>query len=66
MNDYSIKDHIAYSMGFRDGRESQENYINALEAALKDVSKHIWRGDWNNLSPETRAILDAMKESNHD
>ncbi|MFO0449500.1 MAG: hypothetical protein ACK52I_12715 [Pseudomonadota bacterium] len=34
MNDYSIKDHIAYSVGFRDGKESQANTIAGLQAAV--------------------------------
>ena len=34
MNDYSIKDHIAYSMGFRDGKESQAATIAGLQAAV--------------------------------
>ena len=29
----------------------------ALRAALKDMAKHIWRGDWDKLDPETRALL---------
>jgi len=28
-----------------------------LRAALKDAAKHIWRGDWDKLDPETRALL---------
>lgn len=28
-----------------------------LEAALKDVAKYIWRGDWGRLDPETRALM---------
>lgn len=34
MNDYSIKDHIAYSMGFKDGKESQAATIAGLQAAV--------------------------------
>ena len=34
MNDYSIKDHVAYSMGFRDGKESQAATIAGLQAAV--------------------------------
>jgi hypothetical protein len=28
-----------------------------LRAALKDMAKHIRRGDWGKLDPETRALL---------
>jgi len=31
--------------------------IEKLRAALKDMAKHIWRGDWDKLDPETRALL---------
>ena len=35
--------------------------IPQLEAALHDVACHIWRGDWDKLKPETRAILEPKK-----
>ena len=35
--------------------------IAELEAALKDMAKHVWRGDWDKLKPETRALLDEKK-----
>ena len=28
-----------------------------LRAAVQDLAKHIWRGDWDKLQPETRALL---------
>lgn len=31
--------------------------IAEFEAALQDMAKHVWRGDWNKLKPETRALL---------
>ena len=31
--------------------------IAELEAALHDMAKHVWRGDWDKLKPETRAAL---------
>ena len=31
--------------------------IENLRAALKDMAKHIWRGDWGKLDPETRALM---------
>lgn len=34
MNDYSVKDHIAYKMGFKAGQETQAARIAALEAAV--------------------------------
>jgi hypothetical protein len=35
MSDYSVKDHIAYKMGFKAGQESQAARIAELEAALQ-------------------------------
>lgn len=35
--------------------------IAELEAALHDMAKHIWRGDWDKLKPGTRALLDKKK-----
>ncbi len=35
--------------------------IAELEAALHDMAKHVWRGDWNQLKPETRALLGDKK-----
>ena len=35
--------------------------IAELEAALEDMAKHVWRGDWDKLKPETRALLDEKK-----
>jgi hypothetical protein len=31
--------------------------IEKLRAALKDMAKHIWRGDWGKLDPDTRALM---------
>ena len=31
--------------------------LRAMRAALHDMAKHIWRGDWDKLEPETRALL---------
>jgi hypothetical protein len=28
-----------------------------LRAAVQDLAKHIWRGDWDKLKPETRELL---------
>ena len=41
--------------------DALKNRIKALEAALEDMAKHIWRGDWDKLQPETRAILEPKK-----
>lgn len=38
-----------------------EARIKALEGALQDMSKHVWRNDWSQLKPETRALLDEKK-----
>ena len=35
--------------------------IAELEAALHDMAKHVWRGDWDKLKPETRALLGEKK-----
>jgi len=32
-----------------------------LRAAVQDLAKHIWRGDWDKLKPETRELLDEGK-----
>lgn len=49
---------------FSEGDEEGSRVVleNALElvklrAALKDMAKHIWRGDWDKLKPETRELL---------
>jgi hypothetical protein len=31
--------------------------LRAMRTALHDLAKHIWRGDWDKLEPETRAML---------
>ena len=31
--------------------------IEKLRAAVQDLAKHIWRGDWDKLKPETRDLL---------
>jgi hypothetical protein len=31
--------------------------IEKLRAAMQDLAKHIWRGDWDKLKPETRELL---------
>jgi hypothetical protein len=28
-----------------------------LQAAINDLAKHVWRGDFDKLEPETRALL---------
>lgn len=28
-----------------------------LQDAINDLAKHVWRGDWDKLKPETRAAL---------
>ena len=40
---------------------SRDARIAELEAALEDMAKHVWRGDWDKLKPETRALLDEKK-----
>jgi hypothetical protein len=31
--------------------------IEKLRAAVQDLAKHIWRGDWDKLKSETRELL---------
>jgi hypothetical protein len=31
--------------------------IEKLRAAVQDLAKHVWRGDWDKLKPETRDLL---------
>jgi len=31
--------------------------IEKLRAAVQDLAKHVWRGDWDKLKPETRELL---------
>lgn len=31
--------------------------MNKMRAALRDMAKYVWRGDWDKLEPETRALL---------
>ena len=62
-------------MFFRFGRESPDDAANRriqtakdaateiekLRAAVQDLAKHIWRGDWDKLKPETRELLEKGK-----
>jgi hypothetical protein len=51
---------LLFSEGHKIGaRVVLENMLELLKlrAALKDTAKHIWRGDWDKLDPETRALL---------
>jgi hypothetical protein len=41
--------------------EYQAARIAQLEAALADMAKHVWRGDWDKLKPETRELLGEQK-----
>ena len=41
--------------------EEAQDRIAELEAALEDMAKHIWRGDWDKLKPQTRELLDEGK-----
>jgi hypothetical protein len=31
--------------------------IEKLRAAVQELAKHVWRGDWDKLKPETRELL---------
>jgi hypothetical protein len=45
-----------WGKSFSLGMEAADE-IEKLRAALKDMAKHIWRGDWDKLDPETRALM---------
>lgn len=59
------------NMFFRFGTESPDDAANRriqtakdaateiekLRAAVQDLAKHVWRGDWDKLKPETRELL---------
>jgi hypothetical protein len=45
-----------WGKSFSLGMEAADE-IEKLRAALKDMAKHIWRGDWGKLDPETRALM---------
>lgn len=45
----------------REGWDKADERIAELEAALQDMSKHVWRGDWDKLKPETRELLGEQK-----
>jgi hypothetical protein len=62
MSDYSVKDHIAYKMGFKAGQESQADRIAELEEELS-----IWRSVFPDIAPERvlpdrRLLLDRIAE----
>ena len=44
-----------------DALEDLAARIAELKAALEDMAKHIWRGDWDKLKPQTRELLDEGK-----
>jgi len=37
--------------------EEAATEIEKLRAAVQDLAKHVWRGDWDKLKPETRELL---------
>ncbi len=43
----------AYLSDYQEARDE----IEKLRAAVQDLAKHIWRGDWDKLKPETRELL---------
>ena len=36
---------------------TETDEIEKLRAAVQDLAKHVWRGDWDKLKPETRELL---------
>jgi hypothetical protein len=53
MSDY----HEGLEESIKISKAEAADRIEELEAALKDMAKHVWRGDWDKLKPETRALL---------
>ena len=41
-------------------REAADEIEN-LRAAVQDLAKHVWRGDWDKLKPETRELVGEQK-----
>ena len=41
--------------------EEAATEIEKLRAAVQDLAKHVWRGDWDKLKPETRELLGEKK-----
>ena len=59
-----IRPELALWVAYLEKKEELEeaaDRIAELEAALKDMAKHVWRGDWDKLKPETRALLGEKK-----
>jgi len=52
-NEHLATSNHAYLSGYQEAIAE----IEKLRAALKDMAKHIWRGDWGKLDPETRALI---------
>lgn len=52
---------IHISADENDMRYEAADKIEALRAALRDMAKYVWRGDWDKLEPETRALLGEKK-----
>jgi plasmid stabilization system protein ParE len=47
----------ALRIGFAEGQDQAKEEIEKLRSAVQDLAKHIWRGDWDKLKPETRELL---------
>lgn len=41
--------------------QAAEARLDVMETAVADVLRFVSRGDWNNLRPETRAVLEGGK-----
>jgi plasmid stabilization system protein ParE len=51
----------ALRIGFAEGQDQAKEEIEKLRAAVQDLAKHVWRGDWDKLKPETRELLEEDK-----
>ena len=52
-NEHLATSNHAYLSGYQEAIAE----IEKLRAAVQDLAKHIWRGDWDKLKPETRELL---------
>lgn len=43
------------------GDMMKDQEIARLRAAVQDLAKHVWRGDWDKLHPDTRALVEEKE-----
>jgi hypothetical protein len=47
----------ALRIGMEEAQAQAKEETEKLRAAVQDLAKHVWRGDWDKLKPETRELL---------